>query len=93
VTNNGKYAYTANAHDGTISSFRIAPDGSLSLLHALAAGPVAVPLLDLALSGNSHFLYGADNGRSVAYQIASDGSLTPLASGAGLPVGVGLAAR
>jgi len=93
VTNNGKYAYTANAHDGTISSYRIAPDGSLSLLVAVAAGPLATPLLDMALSGNSHLLYGDDNGLTVAYRVAHDGSLTLLPGGTGLPTGVGIAAR
>lgn len=93
ITKNGKFAYTANAHDGTISSYRIASDGSVSLLQAVAAGPLATPLLDVALSGNSHFLYGDDNGASVAYRVGHDGSLTPLAGGTGLPTGVGIAAR
>lgn len=93
ITSNGKYAFTANAHDGTISSYRIANDGSLSLLNGLAAGPVSVPLLDLALSADSHFLYGDDNGSIVAYSVGQDGSLTYLASGSGLTSGTGLAAQ
>lgn len=93
VTANGKYAYTANAHDGTISSYRIAPDGSLTLLQAVAAGPLAVPVLDMALSENSHFLYAVDAGSIVAFRVAQNGSLTPIPAGSGLPSGVGLAAR
>jgi 6-phosphogluconolactonase (cycloisomerase 2 family) len=93
ITNNGKYAYTANAHDGTISSYSVAPDGSLTLLQAIAAGPIAVPVLDLALSNNSHFLYAVDAGSIVAYTVSSDGSLTPLAAGSGLTAPQGLAAN
>lgn len=32
VTNNGKFAYTANAHSSTVSSYSVAPNGSLTLL-------------------------------------------------------------
>lgn len=93
ITDNGKYAYTANAHDGTISSYSVSPDGSLTLLQAVAAGPIAVPVLDLALSNNSHFLYAADAGSIVAYSVSTDGSLAPLPAGSGLPAGQGLAAN
>jgi 6-phosphogluconolactonase (cycloisomerase 2 family) len=92
VTANGKYTYTANAHDGTISSYTVAPDGSLTLLKAIAAGPIGVPVLDLALTANSHFLYGVDAGQIVAYSVGQDGSLTALPAGSGLPAGQGIAA-
>jgi 6-phosphogluconolactonase len=56
TTNDGRYAYTANAGSGTIGSFSIARDGMLSLLNRTAAGAIDSPL-DLGLSTDSKFLY------------------------------------
>jgi 6-phosphogluconolactonase len=88
VTENGKIAYTNNAHDGTISSYTISADGKLTLLQSVAANPGTVNL-DLALNQGSRFLYSisslvhpAING----YRVESDGSLTPVTS-VGVPAG------
>ncbi|MBC8078449.1 MAG: beta-propeller fold lactonase family protein [Chloroflexales bacterium] len=98
VTRNGRYAYTANAGSGSISGFRIARDGTLTLLNADGrtgvTGDGSGPT-DLALSHNSQFLY-VRNGRNNtigAFAVASDGSLQPIAGAEGLPAGTaGLAA-
>ncbi len=93
ITGNGKYAYTGNGGDGSISSYRVSPRGKLSLLSS-AAGQGGV-ILDLALSNNSRFLYALDPGNSVIdiFRVAADGSLTPVGS-ASVPAGAdGLAAR
>ena len=99
VTNDGRYAYTANAGSGSISGYSIDPDGRLSLLDADgrtgitgdATGPA-----DMAFSLDSHYLY-VRNGRTGtigAYAVQADGSLRALPSGTGLPGGsAGLAAR
>jgi 6-phosphogluconolactonase len=92
VTSDGKYAFTANAHDGTISSYSVGAGGNLTLIKSVAAGPVAVPLLDLALSNDNQYLYGVDAGSTVAYRIGPGGSLTPMADAAGKTAGQGLAA-
>src|SRR5882762_9257158 len=74
TTRDGRYAYTANAGSGTISSLGIAPDGVLSLLNPVA-GTLAAPL-DLAITGNSKFLYAREGNSAVSgFKIAPDGSL------------------
>src|SRR5256712_3082402 len=57
-TKDGKFGYTANAQGGSISGFAVANDGSISLIDP--DGRTAVVgggNIDLALSGNSPYLY------------------------------------
>lgn len=96
ITKNGRFAYVTNTGSGSISSYRIGNNGSLSLLDAVA-GTGTNPL-DAALSNNSRFLYTLNNGAGTisAFQVNSNGSLTFVAeTGAVLTPGVtnGLAAR
>ena len=93
TTHDGRYAYTANAGSGTISSLGIAPDGVLSLLNPVAAS-LAAPL-DLAMTGNSKFLYVREGtGAVTGFQVAPDGRLTLIGSWPGIPAGAqGIAAR
>jgi len=93
TTHDGRYAYTANAGSGTISSLGIAADGVLSLLNP-AAGNLAAPL-DLAVTGNSHFLYVRQGTGAVSgFRVAPDGSLKLVGSWTGIPAGAqGIAAR
>ncbi len=96
VTNDGRYAYTANAASNSISGFGIGADGSLSLITpdgrtgTTGAGPA-----DMALSLDSQFLY-VRNGRAGtigAFAVQADGSLQALGDTSGLPAGsAGLAA-
>jgi 6-phosphogluconolactonase len=97
VTKNGRYTYTTNTGSNSISGYRIAHDGALTLLDAdgktanTGAGP-----LDLALSQNSRLLYSLNSGvpEIQGFAVNGDGSLDPLGSIGGLPAGtVGLAAR
>ena len=96
LSKNGKFAYTTNAGSGSISSYRIAADGSLALLDATAGltGPGSSPL-DMAFSNNGSYLYALAWGAHTItiFQIAADGSLSDLGA-VGVPAGVvGLAAR
>jgi len=96
ISNNGKFAYTTNAGSGTISSYQIGEDGSLTLLDATAGvtGAGSTPL-DMAFSNNGSFMYTLAAGAHtiVIFQFASDGSLSSLGT-VDVPVGVnGLAAR
>ena len=96
ITKNGKYAYTTNAGSGSISSYRIGKDGSLSLLNAIAGltGNGSSPI-DMAFSNNNAFLYTLNAGAHTisAFQVLPDGSLVSIGA-AGVPVGaVGLAAQ
>jgi 6-phosphogluconolactonase (cycloisomerase 2 family) len=96
ISNNGKYAYTTNAGSGTISSYRIAEDGALTLLNPTAGviGAGSSPV-DMAFSNNGQTLYALANGAHTIniFGMNADGSL--VSQGAvSVPVGVvGLVAR
>lgn len=96
VTGNARFAYTANAHDGTISGFSVSPQGDLVLLNA--DGTTATPgagNLDLALSGDGRYLYQLRSGGPVTgYRIGATGQLTLINAAGSMPAAVtGLAAR
>jgi 6-phosphogluconolactonase len=96
ATRNGKYAYTANAGSGSLSLYKVGRDGALNLRSSAAGstGATSHPS-DMALSGNSQFLYVLANvTQSIgAFEIQADGSLTAVSGASGLPAtAVGLAA-
>jgi 6-phosphogluconolactonase len=96
ISNNGKYAYTTNAGSGSISSYSIAEDGSLTLLNPIAGitGPGSSPV-DMAFSNNGQTLYALANGAHTIsiFQMNADGSLTWQGT-VSVPVGaIGLIAR
>jgi len=74
----GRIAYTSNAHSSTISTYKINPSGTLTLLAPVAATTGAADT-DLAVGG-SHgkylFVYDAGAGEIEAYAIGSGASLT-----------------
>jgi 6-phosphogluconolactonase len=93
TSKDGRHAFTANAGSGSISTFAIATDGSLSLGGTTTVGVGAHPL-DEAVSNNGRFLYVVADGqhRIAGFRVASDGSLDPVGS-APLPANAaGLAA-
>lgn len=93
VTDDGRFAFTANAGSSTISSLAIAPDGALSIVNGAAAAPAAP--LDMSLAGSGEFLYVRDgNGNLTGYHVEGDGSLGLIGSVPGVPAGSqGIAAR
>lgn len=100
-TLNGHFAYTTNNASNTITGYRVAADGSLSLLNpmdGITAQTDENPV-DLAISHNGRFLYAVNAGSGTirAYAInGSTGSLTDLGSVDGLPVhdgAVGIAVK
>jgi 6-phosphogluconolactonase (cycloisomerase 2 family) len=90
VTKNGRYAYVANAGSSSVSSYRIAQNGALTLIDSQAGmtGEDTAPV-DLAISHDSHYLYvlSARSQNVIAYAVQSDGSLMPLGDFGGLPTG------
>jgi 6-phosphogluconolactonase (cycloisomerase 2 family) len=102
VTDNGRYAYVTNAMSNNISSYRVEPDGTMTLLEAIAGRadelprPVAIAE-DLTLSGDSRYLYArnARDGDIFAFAVQSDGTLEEIQSlPRALPPGaIGVAAR
>lgn len=95
VTNDGRFAYAANAGSGSISGYRIAPDGRITLLHPDGVTGVSRPTpVDLGLSGNSRYLYVLNGGGTIdGFRIGPDGKLTPAGSVALSSTANGIAAR
>ena len=97
VTNNGRFAYTANTGSATISGFSISNSGVVTLLNANGvSGNTGTSPADLALSNNSHFLYARNgSGNSISiFEVAASGSLSNIGTITGLPSGsAGLAAK
>jgi 6-phosphogluconolactonase len=97
VTKDGRYAYVTNFGDGTISSYSVGDDGSLTLLQSVAASTRLGEkgIRDEAITGDGRFLYAldADARRVYGWSVEDDGSLTPVGHADGLPETVaGLAA-
>ena len=97
IRNNGTLAFVSNTASGTISSYGIGDDGSLTLVDAVAAsmGPNSA-LRDMALNNNSRFLYvQGDGGQTVfSYRVEQNGDLTLIDTDNGLPFGAqGIAAK
>lgn len=93
ITNDGRYAYTANFGSGTISSYRFALSGVLTLINGAAAslGDMSQPV-DTSLSADGRYLYQLlrGTGAVAAFRIEQNGSLTALGTMVGgLPVGDG----
>ena len=96
VTKNGKFAFGSNTGSNNISSYSVGRDGTLTLLASVAASTGAAPI-DMALRGNSKFLYVLN---ATAHSIdvlrvdRGNGQLTQVTSVSGLPTGAnGLVAR
>lgn len=93
ITNDQRYAFTANFGSGTISSYRINSSGALSLIKGNAAflGDMSQPV-DLSLSADGHFLFLLLRGTGgvAAFRIEEGGNLTSLGIVVGgLPVNDG----
>jgi 6-phosphogluconolactonase len=97
ITNSGRFAYTSNTGSSSISSYRLASDGSLTLLDAVAAStdPGSSPI-DMALSIGSRYLYVLNDGTGTidGFRVESDGDLSLVERIGGLPPNAqGIAAR
>jgi 6-phosphogluconolactonase (cycloisomerase 2 family) len=94
VTPDGRYVYTANAGAGSLSSFAIAGNGSLTLSQSVAEGVAGSHPLDLAISPSGHRLYVLNNGLAQigTYAVDVHGRLTPTSSTSVPATSIGLAA-
>jgi 6-phosphogluconolactonase len=97
VSKNGRTAFVTNFGDGTISTYRIADDGSIELRDAVAATTIdgKPGIRDEALTSDGRFLYAlhADSGSVFGWDVRPDGTLEPVGSANGLPLtAAGLAA-
>ena len=91
VTPDEKLLFTANSGSGSLSSYRIGANGSLTLLQAVASSLEGAKsgVVDGAASEDGRFVYALDSGIGAitALRLESDGSLTKLqtVTGQGLP--------
>ena len=97
-TPDGRLAYTVNAGSGTISSYRMSPNGEMSLLEGIAAdtgGPVSVPIdFDITRDGKFLYVQASFIGAVQGYRIEEDGTLTRVADVGGFPITIeGIVAR
>jgi 6-phosphogluconolactonase (cycloisomerase 2 family) len=97
VTNDGRFAYTANTGSGTISGYSISNSGSVTLLNSNGITGIAERgTADMTLSNNSRFLYamnGGSNSISI-FEVQASGALSNIGTITGLPAGAaGLAAK
>ncbi|MGE5107673.1 MAG: lactonase family protein [Sphingobacteriales bacterium] len=96
LTNSGKYAYTINSDDGTISTFDVNTSTGNIKLNTATSASAQPGLIDAALTNNSKFEYVLNIGdHSIsAFAVAGDGSLSNIQTVTGLPlVANGLIAR
>ncbi|MGB8535736.1 MAG: beta-propeller fold lactonase family protein, partial [Acidobacteriaceae bacterium] len=101
VTENQHFVYASDTGSGVISGFELEPSGRLSILNTASAttGSGSTPM-DLALGGNSRFLFsvnpanGPVAGTITGWRIDANGSLVSTGSVTGIPASAqGLAAR
>lgn len=81
ITDDQRYAYTANFVNGTISSYLLGAGGTVTLINGAAASSGATSnVTDLGFSADSHYLYNLlrGTGAVAAYRVEKDGSLTSL---------------
>jgi 6-phosphogluconolactonase len=97
LTRNERFAYDSNTGSGTISGYRVAPNGTLQLLNSDGVtGTTGPGPIDLALNRNSRYLYSLNSGDGTisVFRVNADGSLVPLPGANGIPVSSnGLAAQ
>jgi len=83
LSDDQRYAYVTNAMSNDISSYRVDPDGTLTLLQSIAGpadelpGPPPAIAADLTFSRDSRFLYvrNVRDGDIFAFEVANDGTL------------------
>jgi len=92
VSRDGQFAYVSNAHVGTISVYEISGTGIIRLDSSISAHTL-VPTLDLAVSGNNHYLYALNGGQITSFQVYQAGSIAQVSAVSGVPASAsGLAA-
>lgn len=90
VTEDGRFAYTANAGSANVSQYQIASNGSLTLVGTGASGVTDAGPVDLDVTDGDGFLYvlNSRSGSISGFSIdAGDGSLTSVPGVSGLATG------
>lgn len=88
IDSNSKFAYVTNTNSGTVSTYRIARDGKISLSNAISAsiGEGTKPR-DLVLTNDDKYMYILNSavGTVSSYQVNEDGNLVRIGSSGGVP--------
>jgi len=99
VSSDGRFAYTTNAGSGSVSGYRIAFDGTITLLDSKGVtgktGKGSTPI-DMVLSNDGRYLFTLNGGNNTigAFKVHVNGKLSRLPGVRGIPSGTnGLAAR
>ena len=76
ITNDGRYVYTTNAHSGTISSYAINRNGTITFLMTVYTGGVPT---EMALTPDSQYFYTLEVGTGgiFGYRVEGDGGFGP----------------
>ena len=89
VSPNGEFVFTGNAGSGTVSAFKVASNGSVTLVHTGVSGTTGGHTQDMATSSDGDFLYvlSGTNNEITTFRIGTNGTLTVVDTQTGLPVG------
>lgn len=99
ATQGGRFVFTTNTPDDSLSAYSVDFDGGLGLVDADGRtgepGAGTRPLdMDLSEDGRHLYTLNIGNGTVSTFRVGADGSLTETSTASGLPAGVnGLAAR
>jgi hypothetical protein len=84
ISHDGKFLFDVNTASGTISSYSIGADGSLTFLQSTAPGEIGAGAEDARLSPDGSTLWVVESGTNAVTGFSVDGgTLTPLSSAAG----------
>ena len=90
VSPNGDFVYTGNTGSGNVTGYRIADDGTITLLKPNGvSGVTGGSTIDTAMSPDGEYLYVLANGTQqiTAFRVAANGNLTKVDVEGGLPAG------
>jgi 6-phosphogluconolactonase len=76
IDSSGKFLYTANTIDASISEFKINSDGSLTALAGSPIGQTGTGPTTLLIDNSGKYMYVGNTQNLQAYSVGSDGSLT-----------------
>jgi len=92
ATPDGRFAYAANAHIGTIAGFRVGREGALTFLGLTMTA--SIPLLDLAATRDYLYALAEGTHQVLEYEVSGQGGLTEIGQTGGIPASAaGLVAR
>ena len=88
TTPNGRIAYTTNTASGTVSSFTVNANGTLTLLQAVAAREAGATDMAMSTDGKALYVLSPGSNSVGAYNVDKNGALIKTSTLAGLPAGV-----